>query len=231
MNRIKILFYFPYLKSRILGLVVPMVAIGLLFSLQVWQSSAATLNQEDLPVFGWSVCEDLGMGVVPGVPNPVQRFRLCHQQAWELLAYCLEPEIPPPPEGTICERIDGDTYWCGDGIQQLRHFQILQTPTPVPPDTLTPTPTSTHTSTPTPTSTSSPTPTTTNTATHSPTVTPTLTSTAVITATETQRPPMGGRGNFEKTEAVRWVFGSSLIGLAITLAWIERAKLFKARKQ
>jgi hypothetical protein len=251
MNTIKIRKVFTPTNYRIAGLVLSIFTTGLLFNLQVWQPNAAVINQEDFPIYGWIVCEDLGMGEVPGVPNQVLRFRLCHQEAWELLAYCLEPEIPPPPEGTICERIDADTFWCGDGIQQLRQYQILQTPTPIPPDTETPTPsptpTDTPTSTPTITSTPTDTPTSTPTITSTPTDTPTSTSTITVTstpiptdtstststpistATVTPRPPMGGSGNLHQRDIVHWVSGLFFIGLGLSLAFGGgKIRLFKS---
>ena len=101
----------------------------------------------DKPRYNWRVCEDLGVGPVPGVPDNRQRFRLCHNQGWQLLTFCVQPSRPPPAVGTICSRINDDTYWCGNGIQNLREYAILQTPapTPTPTPTFTPTPTSTGT--------------------------------------------------------------------------------------
>jgi len=104
----------------------------------------------DLPRYNWSVCENLGVGPVPGVPDSRQRFRLCHNQGWQLLAYCLQPSRPAPSVGTTCSRTNDDTFWCGNGIQNLRLYRLLQTPAPTP----TPTRTSTPTSTPSPTPTS-----------------------------------------------------------------------------
>jgi len=101
---------------------------------------------DDLPRYNWRVCEDLGVGPVPGLPDARQRFRLCHNQGWQLLAYCLQPTRPAPVVGTTCSRISGNTYWCGDGIQNLREYAVLQTPAPTP----TPSPTSTPSATPTP---------------------------------------------------------------------------------
>ncbi len=103
----------------------------------------------DKPRYNWRVCEDLGVGPVPGVPDARQRFRMCHNQGWQLLAYCLQPDRPAPAIDTMCSRINDDTYWCGDGIQNLEEYAILQTPAPSP----TPTPTSTATPSPSPTST------------------------------------------------------------------------------
>jgi hypothetical protein len=225
MSKIRYLNVNGLLNARLIGLVIPLfLSVGLLVGSQLWGSSPASLNLDDLPVFGWQVCEDMGMGDVPGVPEQVQRFRLCNHPGWELLAYCLEPEEPPPPVETICERIDDNTYWCGDEYQQLRHFQILQTPTPAPPATATPTDTSTPTPTVTPTSTSTVTLTTTPSPTATPTFTDTPTTTTEATATVTPRPPMGGRGNAEPGDLIRWATGSFFIGLGLTLAWVELLK-------
>lgn len=143
---------------------------------------AAPLQQVTPPRYNWYVCEDLGVGSVPGVPGLYQRMRLCHRQGWQVLAYCIEPDIPPPPLNTICARISTDTYWCGDLFQLLREYAQEETPTPAPTDTQTPVPTQTGTSTPT----STPLPS----ATASPSVTPsplpTLTSTPQIAT-----PPAG----------------------------------------
>lgn len=221
MSKIKSIKMMGWQNVSLMGIITSLfLTASILFGRQVMQISGNSLNDDDMPVYGWVVCEDLGMGDVPGVPDPVQIFRLCNQPAWELLAYCLEPEIPPPPEGTICERIDANTFWCGDGYQQLRQFQILQTPTPVPPDTPTPTQTPTYTAT----YTSSPTSTVTLTNTPIPTATSTITPTTVITPTETPRPAMGGKGNVETGDVVRWVIGFFSIGLGLALALVEWKK-------
>lgn len=180
---------------------------------------AAPFIQEGFPVFGWKVCEDLGMGVVPGVPGEVQRFILCHGDGWELQAYCLEPEIPPPPVDTICERIDEDTYWCGDDFQHLRHFQILQTPLP---PTSTPTPTQTVTPSPTPTQTATSSPTSTQTVVPSPTPAPTETPTVPPVQSPTPRPPTGGKGNAEAGDIARWAAGLLLLVTGLALAILDR---------
>lgn len=136
------------------------------------------LLQDPLPVYNWHVCGDLGIGFVPGIGMRAQ-FLLCHNQGWELQAYCLQPALPAPEIGTVCSRVNEDTFWCGAGFQNLREFRILQAPTPTP--TITPT----FTPTPTPTSTSTPTITLTPTTPVSPTPTPT-------------RPPRpGGSGSIE----------------------------------
>jgi hypothetical protein len=158
----------------------------------------------DLPVYDWYVCEILGEGPVPGISEPRLRFRVCHNEGWEILAYCLQPNWPAPEVGAACALIDEDTLWCGEGLQNLRQYALLQTPTP------TPTPISTSTSTPTPTSTlaaatatpGTPLPTQTGTVivgTGTPiaatgTVTATPAAPFAPTATPVQRPSPGGSG-------------------------------------
>lgn len=161
------------------------------------------LLQEPRPIYDWYVCEDLGLGPVPGVSDPRQRFRVCHDEGWEVLAYCLQPNWPAPELGAACALIDDDTFWCGEGLQNLREYAILQTPVPTPTQapiqTETPTPTSSFTpiaatqtpGTPLATATSSP---------AAGTGTPTVpTATPVVPATTpaviaTQRPSPGGSG-------------------------------------
>ncbi len=162
------------------------------------------LEINDLPVYEWFVCEILGEGPVPGVPEPRLRFRVCHNEGWEILAYCLQPNWPAPEVGAACALIDSDTFWCGEGIQNLRQYALLQTPTPSP----SPTPLSTATSTPSPTPTlvpatatpSTPLPTQTGspvvaTATPSATSIPSVPTQPV--ATPIQRPSPGGSGLLE----------------------------------
>ncbi len=111
------------------------------------------------PVDNWIVCQNLGVGVVPGLPDERQRFRLCHDQAgWEVVAYCLQPDLPAPVVGTICSLIDEDTFFCGSGIQNLRVYGVVQTPSPTPTATTTPTTTPTPTPSETPRTTPRPRP-------------------------------------------------------------------------
>ncbi len=97
------------------------------------------------PTDNWYVCAVLGEGPVSGVRGQRARFRLCHNDGWELLTYCLQPRWPAPALGAICTRIDENTYWCGEGIQNLREYGTLQTPVPTfpapPTSTLAPIPT------------------------------------------------------------------------------------------
>jgi hypothetical protein len=167
-----------------------------------------------MPINNWYVCTDLGIGPVPGLSDPRQRFKVCHDSGWEVYAYCIEPNFPAPTLGTVCSLINDQTLFCGAQVQSLREYRILQTPaasTGTP--SVTPSPTATNTFTPTPTNTASPTatPTPTNTATPTPTNTatrtPTPTNTATLAttptpsnsttplATHTPRPHPGGQGN------------------------------------
>lgn len=149
----------------------------------------------DKPVYNWRVCEDLGVGGVPGLNQDRQRLKLCHNQGWEVLVYCLRPDLPVPPIGRVCTRVDGNTYWCGTNTQPVREYRLLQQPTetPTPTNTPTETPTSTFTSTPTSTATATFTPPPTATATNTPTPTATATPTVTNTPVPTRTPP-GGRG-------------------------------------
>ncbi len=103
------------------------------------------------PVYNWRVCADLGVGTVPGTGLTRQRFRLCHNQGWTVLAYCLQPSRPAPALGTLCSRTNANTFWCGNGIQNLRTYRVQETPTPTPAATGTPAPSQTPAATPTPT--------------------------------------------------------------------------------
>ncbi|MBW6465237.1 MAG: hypothetical protein K0B06_01875 [Brevefilum sp.] len=161
---------------------------------------------KNMPINGWVVCEDLGIGEVPG-HSPAQRFRLCNGDFWELLAYCANQSLPAPPEGTVCELIDEDTFWCSDDYQPIRIYEILPTSTARPTVTATLTPTHTPTSTPTHTPTSTPTHTPTNTPTPSPTYTP------------TKRPRLGGHSNLQTEDIVQWLLGAFLISFGIIMAF------------
>ena len=109
------------------------------------------LGQVQLPVDGWTICADQGIGPVPGLPGSVQRMDLCHGSGWEVRAYCLDLGKPVPPNGTLCSMINTTDFWCGDNFQELREFQILQTPqAPTPGPTATPQPSPTPQSSPTP---------------------------------------------------------------------------------
>jgi len=117
------------------------------------------LTESAKPIDGWFICQDLGVGPVPGRVNPRQRFILCHPDEWEVKVYCLNPNLPNPPIGTQCTRTGELTYWCGNGVQPVKEYFDPPPPTPNFTPTFTPTPTPTETPTPTPTFTPTPTPT------------------------------------------------------------------------
>ncbi len=195
------------------------------------------------PPYGWEVTEDLGVGDVPGGPT-AQRFVVEHDNGWEVLAYCLEPDEPPPPIGAVCDLVEGDTFWCGDEYQLLRRYKIVQTPPP-PAQTNTATSAATQisTSTPTATATNTPTftPTATNTSTPTPTNTPSSTPTSTATSTPrntavpnqaftaTPRPKMGGDGNFSSGDILRLAMGIGLISISSVLAAIEGKRYLTKR--
>lgn len=176
--------------------------------------------QEDLPAHGWSVCAIGGEEPIPGLPDLRQVFDLCHADGWRLRGYCLQPGMPVPQLGVMCSQ-EGGIYWCGDTVQQLQFYAVLQTPVPTPTPTssttatATSTVTPTATATPTETATLTPTSTTTTTLTTSPTlatltltaeyqeitpdasITPTVTATTWAWVTIGIRPRAGGPGNAE----------------------------------
>jgi hypothetical protein len=145
----------------------------------------------DKPEQNWRVCRDLGVSEVPGLDIRRQRFRLCHAQGWEVLTYCLEPNLPAPAVGTRCTRTDANTYWCGSGLQLLREYSVEETPTLAP--TRTSPPTATPSITPTATSTPTPTPT----STTPPSAPQPVEETPRARPKATRRAPAGGRGNFD----------------------------------
>lgn len=190
-------------------------ALCLFLGLEIFSPSIIISAQnQSLPEYGWRVIEDLGIGEVPG-PSPAQRFRLRNTEGTEVLAFCLDQTLPPPPIDTICELNDADIFWCGDGVQPLQIYLLLPTATAVPTDTATPTstPTQTHTPTETPTITATPKPT----LEFSPTVTP------------TKRPQMGGQGNLQQTDLVKGIFGTMLIGFGFTVAFVNWKRSRKHR--
>lgn len=186
----------------------------ILIGLTVIKPVSANHQQENLPKYGWAVCEDLGIGEVPG-HEPTNRFKLCNQGIWEVLAFCIEPEVPIPPLETVCELISEDIFWCGDHIQLLRIYQIIPTSTPPPTDTPTATITATITATNTPTITP------TQTSTSTPTITPTQEIPPTHTFTPTKRDRMGGSGNFENTEMIGILIGILLIGIGISTILLD----------
>jgi len=151
----------------------------LLLLLLLFPSSSAVASppaQQVLPPEGWQLCSDLGMVTIPGIGDR-QLFQMCQGEGWEVQAYCLDPGMPIPPIGATCSLLGGDTFWCGDGIQQLQLFQIIETPVP-------------STSTPTPTLTPTPTPTSVQTTQPAPTAAP-----ETPVPTLPSRPTPGGPGN------------------------------------
>lgn len=143
----------------------------------------------DKPSSNWRVCRNLGVGPVPGLGIRRLRFRLCHSEGWEVLVYCLQPDLPAPPVGTRCSRINEDTYHCGSGLQRLREYSVAETPTPLP------TPTSPPTSTPLPPTPS--TPTTPASPSGPPRTAPPEKEKPPKAPRPTPRAPSGGRGNFD----------------------------------
>jgi hypothetical protein len=171
------------------------------------------LGQSNLPVYGWSVCGDLGIGAVPGVPGTFQRVLLCHGNGWEVQARCLDPGKPVPALNTVCSMINSTDFWCGDPVQQFRLFRIQQTPFPTVPASPAPSSTPTRTFTPVPSNTP------TITATRpvvgtgpatSPTPGPSQTRTP--RATIFTRPHPGGSGNKD------WMFSLAAVAGGLVLA-------------
>jgi hypothetical protein len=126
--------------------------------IQTSPAAALEATSAEKPVDGWIVCQDLGIGPVPGLPGPRQRLLLCHPSGWQVRVYCLDTTKPPPPIGHSCTRTGWDTYRCGKIYQPLREYRIQTTPTstPTPSPTATQTPTLTPTATATSTSTPAP---------------------------------------------------------------------------
>lgn len=191
---------------RVVILIFALIILLIITVLSINQKAASARYDAGLPrspnyqrpTHGWRVCGDMGTGSVPGV-GVRQRFRVCQGDDWVILAYCLEPDKPPPAEGTMCSFVNSSNLWCGANVQTLQEYAVLQTPIPSE------TPTSTRTSTRTGTATLTQTSTSTTTATQTRTSTPptgltrqappaTRTKTA---ATPLQRPKPGGPGNLE----------------------------------
>lgn len=197
MNKIRIPEVKIFLKISVIVLIILTTSlIGLGFI----ESVAVHSHQKSMPVYNWIVSEDLGVGEVPN-HHPAQRFRLRNDFGWDLLAYCLDEGLPPPPIGTQCERIEDDTFWCGDQYQPLLVYELVETPVPTPSET----PTFTETPTITPSS----------------TPTPTKIPTQEATQTPTERVRMGGQGNLRSSDIVRVFFGVLMIGFGISLGIFE----------
>lgn len=172
------------------GLSALLTVLSVIWSLHMPTTSArASQLLSPKPVNGWYVCLDLGIGSIPGVPEPRQRLQLCHDEGWAVNTYCTQPGFPPPPLGRSCTRIGEEKYSCGANYQLLREYHTLETPVNTPTSIVTPTQTSTPSPTTTESLTSSPPP--------SATETPTITTPPPATATETPTPrvPTGGEGN------------------------------------
>lgn len=166
-------------------LILMRLSISLLLVCAWLISSPRALGQTPpLPSDGWRVCQDLGVGAVPGLAEERQRFVLCRiPPGWQVQVYCLDPGVTPPAVGTYCSLLGDNVFWCGDSVQQLSLYGILQYP-----------PTATATQTPTATLTA--------TATNiPPSATPIPSQTAPATRTSapraTARTAPGGPGNLE----------------------------------
>lgn len=173
-------------------LVVVLLIVIVAYLLASGRPKSPSLSAQALegpkPTDNWYVCAVLGMGPVPDVRGQRLRFRLCHNDGWELLTYCLQPRWPPPALGATCTRLNENTYWCGEGLQNLREYGTLQTPVPTFPaiPTLTSVPTSAFPSPvvqATPTGTILP-----------PTATAPLPTPTLIAATGPSRQSPGGKG-------------------------------------
>lgn len=206
--------------------------IGLIFNLlflSTWFDAKASAARQTppLPTEGWRVCEDLGVGTVPGLGEERQRFLVCNNPAgWEVQAYCLDPGQTPPSVGAYCSLVGENTLWCGDAVQQIEIYAILQIP---PTPSATPTATQTSTATMTPTATPSPTSTMTSTATPIPSASavppsatplPSQTAPAATQApaprpTATQRIAPGGPGNLGRIGLGALLTGTMLIGMVL----------------
>jgi len=122
------------------GISALITALAVLWSLHlpVTSARAAQLLSEK-PISGWYVCRDLGIGIVPGVPDLRQRLQLCHDEGWIVNTYCTQPGLPVPPLGRSCTRIGEEKYSCGANYQLLREYLILATPVNTPTPNATPT--------------------------------------------------------------------------------------------
>ncbi len=183
-------------------------AVGFTLSQTVVADSTARAANIILeqPTYNWFVCEDLGLGTVPGVPGLRQILRLCHNQGWEIRAYCLQPSLPAPPIGTTCSHTEDGPYWCGDSYQLLEEFILDVTPTSTPLPTVTntaiptQTPQTSATIAPSQTSSATFTPTEILTDTPPPTFTPRLTNSATWTPTSTNTPAPSVTGTILATQ-------------------------------
>lgn len=188
-----------------------LLTLVLTFSIAYIARAEALQQAPPLPTDGWRVCQDLGIGSVPGLGEDRQRFVLCNPPTgWQVQAYCLNPGVTPPSVGAYCSMVSDSTFWCGDGIQQLEFYGILQLP---------PTPTSTFTATATSTATTTSIP---PTFTPGPSQTaPAATRAPTTAATPVVRVAPGGPGNREWIVAGAVLLSSLLAGVA----WLIHRKI------
>lgn len=163
------------------------------------------LGQAPLPQNGWTVCQDLGIGPVPG-QGSLQRLRMCGSD-YEVDTYCLQPALPAPAVGTMCSMVNGTDFWCGDTVQIMRLYQIVATPQP---PTATPPPTATQP--PAPTATTVP---------PAPQETPNVQPTATVVAAQSTpfvRPSPGGKSYLGLTLTMTaGAAGLLLLGISLVL--------------
>jgi len=205
MKNKKILNNSNWVKILIIGLSILSAALISLIFTELLSVSASAVQQGDKPKYNWTVVDDLGIGVFPGV-GEAQHFRVSHATGWEVLAYCLQPGEAPPPVGCTCELLEDDVFWCGDDYQDIQLYEVLQVPQPPP------TSTSTSTTTSTPTATSIP---------------PTQVPTRKLSSTPTPRPKMGGGDSVQTLGLVRFAAGLSLFAAGILVAVFDWRKIFR----
>lgn len=222
------IFRQPMLRLWLTLLLCGLAAVIILGSAP-WENASIKLSYQ--PSEGWTVCADLGVGPVPGLNITRQRFRLCSDTGWEILAYCLEPERPMPPLGTLCSEVDPGVFWCGDNVQQLQFYQVAQRPTPA---TRTPTRTRTRTATTTITSTATvpnqPSGTPVNTATTRPT-SPRQTTNASSTPVPTVVYTPGGGGREQAGGETNLIWLVLFIASATGLIWLQAIGLRRLLKK
>jgi hypothetical protein len=183
-------------RTGIFWLIYPSLFAAVLIALALFVpptrgSSAPQRLQAEIPSEGWQVCAIGGLETIPEVGEQRQVFELCHGDGWRYKAYCLNPQMPVPELNTRCSVLGNETVWCGDLVQQLRLYALLEQAedTPTPTVTTTATATSTATITATPTSPA---------ATITATATPTRTRTPVLPGEDfPPRPRPGGPGNLQ----------------------------------
>jgi hypothetical protein len=206
-----------------IGLIIFIAAVVVLLNLNN-HVSAQPLLQAGLPIYGWSVCQDLGLIPYPGGGGDVQQLIMCTGSGWRVQTYCTEPNKPPPVLNTVCSMVNSTDFWCGDTVQLFRLLNVLQTP---PPPTPTFTPTLTPTFTPTQTSTALPS------QTPPPSSTPGVTRTAAQDTPQSTayvRPHPGGPGNLQLVASILSIFfGAILMGVTVLMR-IRKTDSTAARK-